>query len=45
MNSETGKKLILTVGVDNIDSEIDCLRFKLKEGDPLELAETLQLFD
>ena len=45
MNSETGEKLILTIGVENIDAEIDCLRFKLKEGNPLEYVETLQLFD
>jgi hypothetical protein len=36
---------VIEIGVENIDEESDCLKFKLKQGDLIEYVETLQMFD
>lgn len=45
VNGETSEKLVIQIGVENIDEETDCLKFKLKEGNIIEYVETLQIFD
>ena len=35
----------MEVGLESVDEEIDCLKFKLREGDTMQFVETLQLFD
>ena len=35
----------MEVGLESVDEEIDCLKFKLREEDTMQFVETLQLFD
>lgn len=45
INGETSERLVIEIGVENIDEKTDCLKFKLKQGDLIEYVETLQMFD
>ena len=37
--------MVTEVGLESVDEEIDCLKFKLREGDIMQFVEILQLFD
>lgn len=42
---ESGSKVVIEVRILRVGEECDCLKFRLKEGDPLDFAQTLKLFD
>ena len=42
---ESGAKVVIEVRVENVGEECDCLKFRLREGDPLDFVQTLRLFD
>jgi hypothetical protein len=42
---ETGGKVVIEVRVERVEEECDCLKFQLKEGDPLDLVQILRMFD
>lgn len=44
-NGDTSEKLVIEIQIESVDQEIDCLKFKLKEGDTFEYVETLRTFD
>jgi hypothetical protein len=42
VSGENSQKIVMEISIESVDQEVDCLKFKLREGDTMEYLQVLQ---
>lgn len=42
VSGENSQKIVMEISIESVDEEVDCLKFKLREGDTMEYLQVLQ---